>query len=605
MDVVSMCPLRAASFVWQPRPGVFVLTIACKATYRLEPGVSPLADAQEEVRARDACWDDNPSASVYAPGDLAPYKRCADVVLVGSAYAPGGPTRSLVATLEIGDVHKSIEVHADRAFSYDGRLLEGAAFTRMPLRWERAAGGPESTNPVGMRFDAPPNAEGRVPIPNLQPPWKQIAWPGDTFEPIGFGPIAPWWPARAWQLHRHLAGWSHDRWFERPLPPDVEPRYFNAAPSDQQLDALPADARLVLENLCAAHPRLVTNLARLRPLASVERPGRAAEPIELTPDTLWIDTDRAIATLTFRGSTSLSRADEAGRVVVTLVDEAPRRRPRTMTVEGTSVVQLPQSALPFVEKPAETLTGLPFRAGAQPAEERPKGGMSFVLGKASATALGIARLTPPSADIEEIEPEPESAPATPRRAAWGDEATATIDVDRLRREREALPFAGAPPPPSEGIGSGSPAFWQQLVGDARDDRDDEAPEPETLRPPQPAVAPPAFTAPALPSLGSFAIPENSAPIAEIAHRPPKPPEPEPKALPVETYATAKVASWQPDGGPRAALDEALRELGLDEDAYRAGEERLLEALANEAREGRATLARALRAALKQAAKRAS
>ena len=43
MDVVSICPLRVAKAVFQPRPGAFALIVACKATYDLQPTLSPLA----------------------------------------------------------------------------------------------------------------------------------------------------------------------------------------------------------------------------------------------------------------------------------------------------------------------------------------------------------------------------------------------------------------------------------------------------------------------------------------------------------------------------------------------------------------------------------
>src|SRR5438045_2232169 len=102
MDVVSLCPLRVAAVVWQPRPGAFALTVACKATYRLEPISSRLADEQDEVHEVDQHWDDDDARSVSIAGDLAPFKRRTDVVLVGSAFAPGGtPTRSLVARLQV------------------------------------------------------------------------------------------------------------------------------------------------------------------------------------------------------------------------------------------------------------------------------------------------------------------------------------------------------------------------------------------------------------------------------------------------------------------------------------------------------------------------
>src|SRR5512140_2727900 len=161
MDVVSACSLRVASILWQPPAGAFALTIVCKATYTLLPGESPLAPDQDEPHEADDYWNDDERRSLHLASDLAPFKRRADVILVGHAYAPEGqPVSSLRARLVVGQVDKTIAVHGDRAFTLDGALLEPARFVRMPLRWERAAGGPDTVNPVGMRPDAPPDARG-------------------------------------------------------------------------------------------------------------------------------------------------------------------------------------------------------------------------------------------------------------------------------------------------------------------------------------------------------------------------------------------------------------------------------------------------------------
>ncbi len=176
MDVVSYCPLRVASIPWQPRAGAWALTVVCKATYNLLPVTSKLADAQDEPLAADAHWSDDEARSLHFASDLVPFKRRADVVLVGHAYAPRQePVSSLVARLIVGDVDKSIEVVSDRAFAQDGSLREGSRFIKMPLVYERAAGGPDTMNPVGVRGDAGPNRYGLIPLPNLLPPGTHVA----------------------------------------------------------------------------------------------------------------------------------------------------------------------------------------------------------------------------------------------------------------------------------------------------------------------------------------------------------------------------------------------------------------------------------------------
>lgn len=317
MDVVSTCPLRVASVVWQPRGGGWALTAIVKATYRLEPSRSPLAEVQELPAESDRHWDDDPARSLFAPSDRVPFKQAPEVMLVGHAFAPGGkPARSLMAKLLVGELDKVVEVWCDRAFAQDGQLREGRPFIKMPMRWERAAGGPGTWNPVGMRFDGPADLYGAVAVPNLQPPGHYLAWRTDSFGPAGFGPLAPTWPGRAGRLTPEAAaGWAA-RWSAQPLPEGLEPGFFNAALPDQQVKELRPDERIVLENLHATYARLVTNLAGVRPRAVAQRAGGARQELRLVADTLWIDTDRGVATLVWRGSIRLEQPQEAGRVVV-------------------------------------------------------------------------------------------------------------------------------------------------------------------------------------------------------------------------------------------------------------------------------------------------
>ncbi len=294
-----------------------MLTFVAKATFDLQPGKAQLAADQEPIHELDCHWDDDGARSVYAPSDLVPLKSRVDVLLVGSAHAPKGQAvRSLFARLIVGDLDKSIEVHADRMFAQDGSLVEAGRFSRMSLAYERAAGGPDTMNPIGVRLDAR-DAVGRVKLPNLQPPGLAVHGPGVAIAPIGFGPLAESWPWRFSRLGRHAGNWSLSSLGTTPLPDDIDRTFFNSAPTDQQLAELSEDARIVLENLHPEWPRLVTSLPGLRPRAILEGRG-GHHPLKMRADTLWIDTDRAIACLTFRSHRALERFDEPGRINITL-----------------------------------------------------------------------------------------------------------------------------------------------------------------------------------------------------------------------------------------------------------------------------------------------
>ena len=110
MEIVSLSGLPAGSLLWQKRPGLWMLTVVCKATFSLQPGEMPLAPEQEPINESDRPWSQD-IQSLYAAADLVPMKPRVDVILVGQAYAPGGQSvSSLVARITVGEVDKSVEI---------------------------------------------------------------------------------------------------------------------------------------------------------------------------------------------------------------------------------------------------------------------------------------------------------------------------------------------------------------------------------------------------------------------------------------------------------------------------------------------------------------
>jgi hypothetical protein len=359
MDLVSHCPLSVSSLLWQPRIGTHVLTVVCKATYLLAPVECPLSRDQDPPNEADTYWNDDESRSLHSASDLVPFKLRAEILLTGAAHAPRQkPLASLTVRLIAGDLDKSIEAVCDRVWTQDGKLREGGRFLKMPLVYERAAGGPDTWNPVGVRADAPPDVYGVIALPNLQPLGRQVSAPGELIEPVGFGPIAPAWPGRASKLHKHAATFTRNAWRERPLP-DIDPAYFNAAPQDQQLDTLRNNERLVLENLHPIEPRLVTSLFGVTPRARVERRG-GAEDLPLRADTLTIDTDVGRCWLVWRGQVRLGHPNEAGRVSITIEGGVPPMVPDprpawdneslgSRTLDAKTMEQALAAASPFLE----------------------------------------------------------------------------------------------------------------------------------------------------------------------------------------------------------------------------------------------------------------
>src|SRR5262249_25946597 len=154
-----------------------------------------------------------------------------------------------------------------------------------------------------------------VRVPNLRPPGLHVSSPDEVIPPVGLGPLAAHWPSRRAALGRHARTWSPRAISDQPLPEDLDRAFFHAAPFDQRLAVLREDQRLILENLHPELPRLATNLPALRPRARVEGPS-GTRMLGLKCDTLWIDTDRRICTLTWSSQIPLEGRGAKGRVVI-------------------------------------------------------------------------------------------------------------------------------------------------------------------------------------------------------------------------------------------------------------------------------------------------
>jgi hypothetical protein len=347
MEIISAGPLPVGSLVWLTWSGAFVLTVVCKATFLLRSVESPLAEEQDPIFDADQYWNDDPREALRVATDLVPFKRRADVILVGHGFAPAGdPVRSLRVRLSVAGVDKSIEIYGDRVYTHEGVFRDGSRFTKSPLLWRHAAGGPGTANPVGIRHDAPWDTYGQRLLPRLQPPGLWVTGP-EVIPIVGFGPIAPTWPQRLEKLHVHARGWDPQRWNQRPLPRDIDTAYFNAATADQQVEAIRPDERIVLENLHPVLSHLATNLFPVVPVAVVERPGQPAEGAPFVCDTMWIDSDRGVCTLSWRARILLSGPNDPGRVVVTLAGMPAAPILGETTVAGApSLTGRPASAAP-------------------------------------------------------------------------------------------------------------------------------------------------------------------------------------------------------------------------------------------------------------------
>src|SRR5262249_20185936 len=92
----------------QDPEGNYLLAVLLKRSYRIVPdGPCVRAEADRPLLGGDKHHGDPLNSTVKFEADFLPYKPATDVVLNGSAYAPGGrPQRELLASLEVGEAKK-------------------------------------------------------------------------------------------------------------------------------------------------------------------------------------------------------------------------------------------------------------------------------------------------------------------------------------------------------------------------------------------------------------------------------------------------------------------------------------------------------------------
>jgi hypothetical protein len=338
---------------------------------------------------------------------------------------------------------------------------------------------------VGLRADAR-DPHGWRQLPNLQRPGAVVSGIDAVIEPVGFGPVAPTWAGRRQRLGRHASSWSDQDWYLRPLPQDLDPAYFNAAPRDQQTAGLRDNERILLEHLHPEHPQLVTSLPGHHPRAFVERPGRAPQGVPMGAELLWIHTGGAICTVTWRGQVQLESAPEEGTVWVAL--ELPGQ-----TLSWDDVQRLRREAPPGSIGPGSRAGGSIQPAGAEK------------------TMLFLKTMAGPM--------EPSSQPALPfMRAAAG----APMSPAEMRAARfTATPFARPRPAAMQPAAAMPPAAPSRPAGPLPAPMPPAAPS-RPAGPLPPAMPPAARTRPAGPlpaSMPPVAQPAAAMPLSQVAPPP--------------------------------------------------------------------------------------
>ena len=425
MEPISLCPLSAATIVWQSQAAQWKTTVCVKATFEVRPG-GALVQRQQYDPHGDVFFGDRSDGPLYAASDLVPFKERCDIMLVATAHAPSStPVDHVDVSLRLGDMlDKTLRVGGERHFERTSTGLRPSPakpFVSMPLHTPE-----EQSMPV----------EG-APIPNVT-----------VVEPSGaapmFGPITP--RARAEQHRLSPAALKWVRELPRPqgpAPEDLPFAYFNAAPRDQQRLVVPAGVELSIENVHPQFPRLVTRTPLVSPAVFRQLGGELTE-IGVRCDTLWIDADRLLGVMVWRGTTDAAGpmiADQGVIYVMEGIDTDDRLAAAAARIEAHDSAHANSSAprdrtqlrIDAPQKAARLLTPPSMRAAMPVSEDSDTMNLS---------AMDLSSLRGPSIDQPPISALYANAPG---------ELSEDSDTMYLMNapRSQPLPFAGnAEPPPS-------------------------------------------------------------------------------------------------------------------------------------------------------------
>src|SRR5260370_6805952 len=129
-------------------------SVICKIECCLKAGQAASPSEEPPTLSGDAHCEDSTERSLIYASDFAAVKPRADVVLVGTGYAPGGnPAPFFEVGLKVGELRKTLAVIGHRAWKrgiFSRKPGEGKAILKLPLVYENAWGGKgHKKNPLG------------------------------------------------------------------------------------------------------------------------------------------------------------------------------------------------------------------------------------------------------------------------------------------------------------------------------------------------------------------------------------------------------------------------------------------------------------------------
>lgn len=325
MELINATRMVAGYTMGIEPSGRELLVVVIKGTFQLpRTAEEPLRLADEQlplVMADTFTGEPGFSAPVYEV-DFAPRKKRCDVLLLGSAYAPGGcPATRVQVGLRVGAMAKTFSVIGDRHWrvGISGvSASEPDPFVTMPISYDRAFGGvdnkPEDPskhaafmpNPVGRGFRKHLRSEwvDGAPLPNTEEVNRPVTQTDSDYRPMSLGAIG-----RGWEPRYRYAGTYDQNWLDNVfpfLPADFDEQYYQAAPLDQQINGPLGGQEVTLLNLTPDGRRSFVIPSFDAPVNVFPKKGER-EDLKATLDTIVLEPDQERLTMTWRVARPLKR----------------------------------------------------------------------------------------------------------------------------------------------------------------------------------------------------------------------------------------------------------------------------------------------------------
>lgn len=334
MELVNATKMQAGYTLATQPDGRELLVVVVKGTFTIPPpgGEPELAEQQIPLIESDVFIGEPGFSAPLYEVDFAPRKPRCDVLLNGSAYAPGGrPTERVTVGLRVGSCTKSFDVVGNRRWIsgvFRASSTDPGLFTVMAISYNNAFGGVDRSRPderqhryflenhVGVGYHEYLDAEsldGR-PLPNTEEVGRPVTRPNGNYKPMAYGVLG-----RGWKQRIRYAGTYDQDWIDNKfpfLPVDFDERYFQCAAEDQQIECPKGGEEVVLINL-TPNGRTAFKLPALRETIHFFYKNGDEKRARGVVDTLLLEPDLGRFSLSLRVSIPLRRSlHEVGSIAV-------------------------------------------------------------------------------------------------------------------------------------------------------------------------------------------------------------------------------------------------------------------------------------------------